>query len=333
LPPVDKPSADVSDQWLLHLPELHLPELPGPEQNRCGAYLDTGSTALEQHDRGSPTTGSASTFDLDDQLTIAQPAMPTVETGPTLHPAFQHQLSSRPLTVDEQHRAALPQSRGEHPQACWCSTEGRPRRWADGNQINTVGKHGKHLQHIRSGIRDQHNSVQVDAELGGRQQSDIGHADQRRPGIDRRRQQGEEQADRSGATAKAHHTAAGQPTSGQDFRERRRNGEYLMAGFRAGIGQNSTRGNLVPQVGEYPLTVGNRRIEHEFEHRTANYNVSTQCLKTSAPASPDFSGWNWVADSGPFSTAATKRSPPCSAQVSTGGRNGRLTSNFHSRTA
>ena len=29
-----------------------------------------------------------------------------------------------------------------------------------------------------------------------------------------------------------------------------------------------------------------------------------------APASPDFSGWNWVAISGPFSTAATNRSPP-----------------------
>ena len=26
-----------------------------------------------------------------------------------------------------------------------------------------------------------------------------------------------------------------------------------------------------------------------------------------SPASPDFSGWNWVADSGPFSTAATNR--------------------------
>ncbi len=25
------------------------------------------------------------------------------------------------------------------------------------------------------------------------------------------------------------------------------------------------------------------------------------------PASPDFSGWNWVAESGPFSTAARNR--------------------------
>ena len=39
-----------------------------------------------------------------------------------------------------------------------------------------------------------------------------------------------------------------------------------------------------------------------------------------APASPDFSGWNWVAAEGPFSTAATKRSPPCSAQVTSGAR-------------
>ena len=32
----------------------------------------------------------------------------------------------------------------------------------------------------------------------------------------------------------------------------------------------------------------------------------TQFSRSWAPASPDFSGWNWVADSGPFSTAATK---------------------------
>ncbi|OLT22254.1 hypothetical protein BJF78_07565 [Pseudonocardia sp. CNS-139] len=37
-----------------------------------------------------------------------------------------------------------------------------------------------------------------------------------------------------------------------------------------------------------------------------------------APASPDFSGWNWVAASAPFSTAATKSSPWC-AQVTSGG--------------
>ncbi len=42
---------------------------------------------------------------------------------------------------------------------------------------------------------------------------------------------------------------------------------------------------------------------------------STQLRSSRAPASPDFSGWNWVAHSGPFSTAATNRSPPCSAQV------------------
>ena len=60
---------------------------------------------------------------------------------------------------------------------------------------------------------------------------------------------------------------------------------------------------------------------------------ATQRRSTSAPASPDFSGWNWVADSGPFSTAATNRSPPCSAQVTTGGVNGRDTSSSQRRTA
>src|SRR5262249_14091681 len=45
----------------------------------------------------------------------------------------------------------------------------------------------------------------------------------------------------------------------------------------------------------------------------------TQLRSSTAPASPDFSGWNWVALSGPFSTAATNRSPPCSLQVTSGG--------------
>ena len=45
---------------------------------------------------------------------------------------------------------------------------------------------------------------------------------------------------------------------------------------------------------------------------------STHERSRAAPASPDFSGWNWVAGSGPFSTAATNRSPPCSAQVTSG---------------
>src|SRR5262249_36563673 len=44
---------------------------------------------------------------------------------------------------------------------------------------------------------------------------------------------------------------------------------------------------------------------------------SSQLASSAAPASPDFSGWNWVADSGPFSTAAMNGSP-CVAQVISG---------------
>ena len=47
--------------------------------------------------------------------------------------------------------------------------------------------------------------------------------------------------------------------------------------------------------------------------------VATQVASRCAPASPDFSGWNWVATSGPFSTAATNGSP-CVAQVTSGVR-------------
>src|SRR5215211_918143 len=45
------------------------------------------------------------------------------------------------------------------------------------------------------------------------------------------------------------------------------------------------------------------------------HNVATQLVICCAPASPDFSGWNWVDQSGPSSTAATKRSPQCSVHV------------------
>src|SRR5690606_26041343 len=47
---------------------------------------------------------------------------------------------------------------------------------------------------------------------------------------------------------------------------------------------------------------------------------SSQFLSSRMPAAPDFSGWNWVADRGPFSAAATNRSP-CSDHVTRGGAN------------
>src|SRR5690606_15386709 len=61
-------------------------------------------------------------------------------------------------------------------------------------------------------------------------------------------------------------------------------------------------------------------------------SVATQLRSSAAPASPDFSGWNWVAQSGPFSTAATNRSPPCSAHVTSGASVRSLVTNSQSRT-
>ena len=58
----------------------------------------------------------------------------------------------------------------------------------------------------------------------------------------------------------------------------------------------------------------------------------TQLSSSEAPASPDFSGWNWVAESGPFSTAATNRSAPYSDQVTAGATDGRVASRVQSRT-
>ncbi len=48
---------------------------------------------------------------------------------------------------------------------------------------------------------------------------------------------------------------------------------------------------------------------HRGQQRQAHRSISSQLASSAEPASPDFSGWNWVAHSGPFSTAATNGSP------------------------
>src|SRR4029077_2515022 len=52
-------------------------------------------------------------------------------------------------------------------------------------------------------------------------------------------------------------------------------------------------------------------------------SVPSQLASSTAPASADFSGWNWVAVSGPCSTVATKSSPCVVRPVRGGSRAGR----------
>lgn len=63
---------------------------------------------------------------------------------------------------------------------------------------------------------------------------------------------------------------------------------------------------------------GRRRVVTRATYRQSD---ATQFSSRVAPASPDFSGWNWVALSGPFSTAATN-GPPWSDQVTSGATSG-----------
>src|SRR5262249_55006104 len=65
----------------------------------------------------------------------------------------------------------------------------------------------------------------------------------------------------------------------------------------------------------YRLTA---RHVHGGQQREAHVSVPSPFVSSAAPAAPDFSGWNWVAVSGPFSTAA-RNGPPWLAQVSSGG--------------
>src|SRR5664279_570319 len=57
-----------------------------------------------------------------------------------------------------------------------------------------------------------------------------------------------------------------------------------------------------------------RDIDGRQQLKRRHDSVSNQFSSKCAPASPDFSGWNWVPDTNPSSTAATKRTP-CSAVV------------------
>ena len=67
---------------------------------------------------------------------------------------------------------------------------------------------------------------------------------------------------------------------------------------------------------DQPYRLAARHV-HRGQQRQAHRSVSSQLASNAAPASPDFSGWNWVAHSGPFSAAATNGSPWV-AQVTSG---------------
>src|SRR5271166_604347 len=76
-----------------------------------------------------------------------------------------------------------------------------------------------------------------------------------------------------------------------------------VLGFAAGFALYQAHGTAVDHVD---------RGQQDQRHL---YNPSTQLLSTAAPASPLFSGWNWVAANGPSSTAA-KNPTWCVAHVS-----------------
>ncbi len=85
-----------------------------------------------------------------------------------------------------------------------------------------------------------------------------------------------------------------------------------------GPGRRPQRG-LVLARGPAPGALLAHRGAHRDGLIVTGSASGPSCAAAPAPASPDFSGWNWVAHSGPFSTAATNRSPPCVAQVTSGG--------------
>src|SRR5699024_10530190 len=85
---------------------------------------------------------------------------------------------------------------------------------------------------------------------------------------------------------------------------------------------------------EYLSASGTRdRVGRGAATLRSPHTPASQFSSSAAPASPDFSGWNCVAVNGPFSTAATNRSPSCSAQVTNGAANGPVDSISQCRAA
>src|SRR5207247_2615726 len=81
-----------------------------------------------------------------------------------------------------------------------------------------------------------------------------------------------------------------------------------------------------------PARPDERRHAGPLQPDDQDLRADTQLCRRVAPASPDFSGWNWVAASGPFSTAETKRSPPYSVQPTFGATDSRAPVSCQSRT-
>src|SRR5690606_35902086 len=81
-----------------------------------------------------------------------------------------------------------------------------------------------------------------------------------------------------------------------------------VGGLGAGLALDESHGLAVGDVD------GGQQLE-SCHGGPLGHRVVSQLRSSSAPASPDFSGWNWVALSGPFSTAAANRVSPCVAHV------------------
>src|SRR5699024_10011879 len=76
-------------------------------------------------------------------------------------------------------------------------------------------------------------------------------------------------------------------------------------------------GDPLSQLDRLPAAHVDGREELQSRSPTRAHRDITQFFSRCSPASPDFSGWNCVADSAPFSTAATKGAP-CRAHVTSG---------------
>ena len=85
-----------------------------------------------------------------------------------------------------------------------------------------------------------------------------------------------------------------------------------VVGFAAGLALDETDSLPAGHVyggQQFQLRHGRAPFGRRVRHRCGCHSVSTQVASRCAPASPDFSGWNWVADSVPLSMAATNGTP------------------------
>jgi hypothetical protein len=161
-------------------------------------------------------------------------------------------LRALPVADADQRRPVPPGQRHEPPGQLAAHLPGRLHQ----DQLDRRQQHRHHLGPLVAGIVDQHDAVEVGAEIGGRQHAELGQPDHRAPPPGRRRP-GEERQRQHPGPLDGDHLAPPQPAD-QRAQGRQHRHQLDRLGGETRPGQH--RLGLVAPQNRHPLIV-----EHMFE--------------------------------------------------------------------